>query len=749
MRALAPLLALTFLLPACGPADVDGDGVPATLDCDDTNAAVFPGANEICDGLDNDCNEVVDDEYAKGGKVYFLDRDGDGYGVWEHAVVQCSAPAGYVANSDDCADDDDAVFPGAPEFCDRIDQNCNGLIDDEAVDAVAYYSDFDQDGYGGADQAEFRCEQPDGYIVTGGDCNDFDPYVNPEAVERCDLEDNNCNGVVDEGASLDATVWYADKDRDGYGSIEDTIEACYQPEYYVPVEESGDCDDLDDAVNPGAREVCFNGIDDNCDGSANQCDVSNWTDESVATVVVTGPSGSAYLGRDSDFIGDFNGDGFDDMVFGAYRATGSVCAGAGSSYCGGAYVVMGGDALDPEFSTPGDTLEFGTAEGYDYMGIAVAGVGDLDNDGYDDLAMGAYGHGGYGYSYQGALFLAYGHPTAWQHGEAHDGDAELPMVFGPSQSSSYLGYSIGGPGDMDGDGFDDMIVAAYRASYGAGDYGGAVLPIYGGKERLSFTGADYLPAWTADNTYDYLGGQSGNAIGGDDFDGDGFGDIVLGAYGHDGRGSSAGQAYVIYGDGTRLAGHVSVGEAADATIYGDASGSYAGGSAGTVGDVNGDGYADLFVGAYYGDGDVGGCGIAFGGSERLSGAQDITELDAWVHGNQTYEYACRTGAAGTDLDGDGVNEVVMGSDGYDESTLYSIGRVLIFKGGETLSGDLGPADAAAILTHSTTSSYTYFGYGTSTVAGDVNGDGYGDLLIGAYGVNSSAGAGYLFQGVGQ
>ena len=142
MRHLTTMLGLALAVTACAPQDGDGDGVPASLDCDDSDFSVYPGAVEVCDGVDNDCNEVVDDEYARGGQIFFLDRDGDGFGVWEQAKVRCAAPAGYVDNSTDCSDDDADVYPGAPEFCDKVDQNCNGDLDDNAVDADAYYTDY-------------------------------------------------------------------------------------------------------------------------------------------------------------------------------------------------------------------------------------------------------------------------------------------------------------------------------------------------------------------------------------------------------------------------------------------------------------------------------------------------------------------------------------------------------------------------------------------------------------------------------
>ncbi len=170
--------------------DIDGDGYAVCVDCNDNDASINPGAEEVCDGVDNDCDATTDE----------IDTDGDGF-------ASCSG---------DCDDSDPAIYPGATEICNGIDDNCNGIVDDG----------FDTDS--------------DGYSSCGGnDCDDTNAEINPGVQEICgDGIDNNCNGSTDEDL---------DNDSDGYTSC------------------GGDCNDSDPDINPGAIEV-YDGVDNDCDG---------------------------------------------------------------------------------------------------------------------------------------------------------------------------------------------------------------------------------------------------------------------------------------------------------------------------------------------------------------------------------------------------------------------------------------------------------------------------------------------------
>jgi hypothetical protein len=228
--------------------DQDGDGfTPCEGDCDDDPTAGFinyPGAQEACDEIDNDCDDDVDED---------LDLDGDGV---PGPYPGCLQAFGEV----DCDDNDATVFPSNAEICDSIDNNCNGQADENL--------DFDGDGY-------TSCQ---------GDCASLNPAVNPGATETCNGVDDNCDGTTDEGF---------DGDGDGQspcdGDCDDTLPTVYAgaPELCDQIDNDcngsvgpnegdsdgdgysgcdGDCDETSVSINPGATELC-NTIDDDCDGA--------------------------------------------------------------------------------------------------------------------------------------------------------------------------------------------------------------------------------------------------------------------------------------------------------------------------------------------------------------------------------------------------------------------------------------------------------------------------------------------------
>lgn len=245
-----------------GCADEPGEsGVGG--DCDDTDASINPGAKEVCDGLDQNCNGTAD-ENATTAATWYSDADTDGYGDAAVTETSCVQPDGYIADNTDCNDSDQAINPGAEEVCDDTDNDCNGLTDVNAVDAPNWYADGDSDGYGDPNSISFGwCTKPIGYVADNTDCDDGDAFTYPEAAELCDAIDNDCDGEVDEEVTEeDGRTWYADADGDGYGDKQVTQVACETPTGYVA--DKTDCDDTNTAINPAATETC-NGYDDDCD----------------------------------------------------------------------------------------------------------------------------------------------------------------------------------------------------------------------------------------------------------------------------------------------------------------------------------------------------------------------------------------------------------------------------------------------------------------------------------------------------
>ena len=246
--------------------------VSDATDCDDGAAATYPGATERCNGVDDDCDDTVDDG-AIDAATWYADADADGYGDGASASSSCSAPAGSVANSTDCNDTDATVSPADAELCDGIDNDCDTSVDeDSAVDALTWYADADTDGYGSSARSTQSCSAPAGYVADDSDCNDADPSVSPAATELCNSVDDDCDGSVDNGAA-DVLIWYADSDGDGYGDASDSALSCTAPAGYVA--DATDCKDTVASINPAATEVC-DSLDNNCDGTVDEGVTTTW-----------------------------------------------------------------------------------------------------------------------------------------------------------------------------------------------------------------------------------------------------------------------------------------------------------------------------------------------------------------------------------------------------------------------------------------------------------------------------------------
>ena len=245
-------------------------------DCNDSSAdqnkdsvkdgfPIHPGVKEDCDGVDSNCDGNTDKDIES---TFYTDLDLDGRGDAAKPQKACTPAKGIVVSKDDCNDDpskDGAkMFPGNPEVCDNIDNDCNKLVDDGDKVKKIYFKDDDGDGYGDPGKKVEACDVPVGATTTNTDCND-DPNANPHgkkihpgAIETCNNVDENCDGQTDNGALLS---FYFDNDGDGHGGAGNPHFACTAPKGFYP--DKTDCDDGDPNVYPGAPELC--------DGKFNAC----------------------------------------------------------------------------------------------------------------------------------------------------------------------------------------------------------------------------------------------------------------------------------------------------------------------------------------------------------------------------------------------------------------------------------------------------------------------------------------------
>lgn len=202
--------------------------------------------------------------------LYYPDVDGDGAIAGESSslVTACAPPAGWSPDGPlDCDDTRATAFPGAPELCNDLDDDCDATTD-EGVVRPTFYPDADGDGAGTSASGVEACVAPPGFAPVDGDCDDAAPEVHPGAAEHCNSIDDDCDGDTDEPGALDGEARHRDEDGDGFGDPASWARVCGAPAGYVEL--AGDCDDTDTEINPLAAERC-NGRDDDCDGLADEC----------------------------------------------------------------------------------------------------------------------------------------------------------------------------------------------------------------------------------------------------------------------------------------------------------------------------------------------------------------------------------------------------------------------------------------------------------------------------------------------
>ncbi|MCP3978340.1 MAG: hypothetical protein GY716_03270 [bacterium] len=492
-------------------SDCDGDGVsPYGTDCDDADAANFPGNPELCDAQDNNCNALVDE-----------DEDGDGVGICQ-----------------DCAPTNPQIYLGAPERCNGLDDDCDTDVDEG--------DDLDGDGF-----------------QTPCDCNDDNDAIRPGVVEACDHVDTNCNGAIDEGFPAPIAQLKLVDDfetaADGFGgSVANLGDVNGDGFHDFVVGVPGN----DDLFSASGKAVVYSGAtrlricnlydpdaagSDNLGGST--AGIGDVTGDGVPDIVVGSGRDNTTAGNDAGSVLLFSGADcsfvrkLEDPQGLAGNQLGDAVTGLSDISGDGVPDVAAGAPFDdsPVASNSGSATVWSGADGSvlfrllnpagrdaDRMGQSIAAIGDVDADGIPDIAVGADGDSTVFASGAGTVSLFSG----------ADGSLIRTLRNPNAASTDLLGISVAGIEDLNGDGIGDVVAGAYRANNATANDAGSV---------FLFSGADGTVLLELFDPDGMGGAWLGNSVAvTPDLDGDGLQDVVAGAPFEDGvAGTDTGSAVIF------------------------------------------------------------------------------------------------------------------------------------------------------------------------------------------------------------
>ena len=701
-----------------GVIDLDNDGIVDLEDLDDDGDGVedevdnCPAASNAAqtntdrDAFGNACDDDDDgDGVADAQDALPLDRteslDADQDGIGDNAdtdddndnITDVSDNCLLLANSDQLNTDGDAQG----NACDADDDN-DGVADtaDRFPLNVAVSVDTDLDGFANSWNAACNaaCQAAAGVTLDNCPANANADQANADGDSQgnvCDLDDDN-DGIADtdDRFPLNAS---ASADTDADGAPNTWLASCNiacQLASGLQLDNCPDVANVDQLNTDGDAQGNACDSDDDNDGVADTTD--SFPQDATRSLGHTnilytrnGDSAGDYFGISVSAAGDVNGDGFVDVIVGAQyddnTGTDSGSARVLSGVNGSILYTFNGDSTN------------------DYFGISVSGAGDVNNDGFADVIVGAYQDDNTGMNSGSARVFS-------------GANGSILYTFNGDSASDYFGYSVSGAGDVNNDGYDDVIVGAYYDDNTGMDSGSARV----------FSGANgsILYTFNGDSASDWFG-RSVSAAG--DVNNDGYADVIVGAFQDDNTAADSGSARVLSGvNGSILY-----------TFNGDSAGDYFGYSVSAAGDVNNDGYSDVIVGAQYDDN----TGANSGSARVFSGANG--SILYTFNGDNAGDYFGISVSAAGDVNNDGYADVIVGAY-YDDNRGTESGSARVFSG----------VNGSILYTFNGDNAVDYFGYSVSAV-GDVNHDGYADVIVGAYADDNSStnsGSVRVFSGKG-
>ena len=594
---------------------------------------------------------------------------------------------------------------------------------DDSGYAVSSAGDINGDGYGdiliGARDGDPRDKRNAGetYVVFGNSSGFSDRYK----LSHLDGSDGLMLQGIDDGDDSGRAVSGAgDVNGDGYDDI--LIGALYA--------------DPSDMSSAGETYLVFG----HSESFPPTMDLSDL--DGVTGMIFEGRLQGDHSGRAVSSAGDVNGDGYDDILIGAPSA---------DNHAGEAYVVFGkrelfSAVMNPDQLDGSNGFVINGEDAFDHFGYSVSTAGDVNQDGFADLVIGAYGSDPNGIDGAGSSYLIFGKEggfaSEWNAGELNGVDG---AVFTGFEVDENAGYSVRTAGDVNGDGYSDILLGSMNADALSRAESGKTYVVFGHEEKFGKTLA--LSELNGLNGFVIQGGYEDDHTGhtvstAGDINGDGYSDLLIGAPSVN---SSAGETVVVFG---RVFGFPVILKLSELngqtgfTLRGISANDHSGYSVSSAGDINGDGYSDLLLGSPFADLeeeiDVGESYVVLGKGDVFSQSIDLASLTGTdgftIEGADGHDFAGHAVSPAGDVNGDGYDDILLGAIGAQGKTgAHSVGESYVIFGtgdGFTDHLELSKLDGSNGFALLGIDAEDYSGHSVSG-AGDINGDGFDDVIIGA------------------